>query len=378
MRIAISTSPVRGSRKEGLGVYLDNLLRELQEVDGSNEYFVFMPQSHRNGFDIHAANFSIVSMPDFAHHSEVNVLWHLSVYPLLLKRLHIDVLHLPEIRRIPAVKVCPTVMTIHDMVNVKIKGRVRGLRYLYYVTIIRYLPKVVDEICVVSGSTFRDVSKVIGQRDIRISLVYNGVSDRFKPRPRRQAFERLAKYDVPRKSILCVSRLEHPQKNHVTLLRAFAYLKQRRRLAHKLLLVGMRWTGHEVVLREIKRLNLDDDVKLYDYVPNEDLPFFYNVANFSVYPSLYEGFGLPVLEAMASGCPVIASNASSIPEITGNSALLFAPLDYKDLAEKIQALIDDNQLRHRLVQQGLEHASHFSWKTTAKRMVEIYERLNSS
>ncbi|MBI1922658.1 glycosyltransferase family 4 protein [Candidatus Poribacteria bacterium] len=376
MRIGLSTSSVIGTQIGGLGVYIRNLLLALQRVDHDNEYIIFMPHHHRGLFPVESPNFHIVDSTNFSNQPFPNVLWHLFVLPLLIRQYRIDVLHLPEVRRIPAFHACPMLLTVHDLVNFRVKGRVTGLRLLYRWFYSRALMSIPDRLMTPSESTRHDLAEILGYDSATIPVIPYGIYPQFRPYPRDESLAALAEYKVPARSILCVSRLEHPQKNHVTLLRAFAKLKLTRGLPHKLIFVGPNWNGHEVVDQEIDRLGLAEDVILYGYVPHELVPHFYNVAEVCVYPTLYEGFGLPALEALACGVPLITSRVSSLPEVVGDAGILFDPYRPDDLAEALARLIDDENLRTLYVQKGLARAAQFSWDRAALRTIELYSQLH--
>jgi len=167
--------------------------------------------------------------------------------------------------------------------------------------------------------------------------------------------------------------LEHPGKNHVRLLEAFAVLKRSTDLPHKLVLVGGRWNGAEVIHARVAELGLSDLVVFPGFVPNEALPALYAAADAFAFPSLFEGFGIPVLEAMASGTPVCAANTSSIPEVIGDAGLLFDPLDVPAMTDCLSRLLRDQPLRQRLIAAGIERAAGFTWDAAAKATLEELE-----
>jgi len=377
MRIAISTASLLGVTKQGEGVYLDQLLTGLQRIDPDNQYFIFMPKQHRAIFQIAAPNFHVIEISNVTSNPFLNVLWYLTAYPLLLAKYHIDVVHLPEIRRIPAVKVCAMVLTVADLVNFRIAGRAGRFRLIYNWLLCRFLLSSADVICVHAENTKRDLQEIWKVGSEKIRVIPHGIAPCFRPRERTEYSGFVSQYDIPDSAIVCVSRLEHPLKNHITLLRAFARLKERG-LPHTLLLVGKPGKGHATIEREIERLGIKDNVRLFGYVPEEDLPYFYNVSQLSVFPSLYEGFGYPVLESFASGVPLVASRSSSIVEVAGDAALLFEPHDEVELAEKMWMVLNDMELRNTLIQAGFKRAARFSVEEEARRTLELYQSLGGT
>jgi glycosyltransferase involved in cell wall biosynthesis len=209
----------------------------------------------------------------------------------------------------------------------------------------------------------------------RILVTYNGVSPMFRPLEGASSIplERLERLRIHPPYILGVGNLQ-PRKNLEGLLRAYADLRKRRSPPHRLVLVGQSsWQGHRVG-EEVARLGLADWVTLPGYLSNDDLVSLYNLADVFVYPSIYEGFGLPVIEAMACGTPVITSNVSSLPEVAANAAVFIDPESEAEISAALEQLIDDRGLRIRLREAGLARAKLFSWRRTAEQTIEAYRR----
>ena len=219
----------------------------------------------------------------------------------------------------------------------------------------------------VSSSTRSDVLARTRIDHDRVRVVPNGVDlSRFTPCA-TQATSSPAGIDGP--YLLYVARLEHPGKNHVTLLDAYRRLRDRG-VAHKLVLAGPRWQGSEAIDAVVDRLQLRDHVVFTNFVANEDLPGLYAGADAFVFPSLFEGFGIPLLEAMASGTPACVANVSSLPEVAGDAALLFDPLDPAEMADAMHRLLTDDVLRARLRARGLERCKGFTWDRAAQGVLD--------
>ena len=182
---------------------------------------------------------------------------------------------------------------------------------------------------------------------------------------------------LPRDFLLYIARLEHPGKNHVRLLEAFAELQGLAHRPYNLVLVGGRWNGAEVIEAKVKELGMEKQVIFPGFVPDETLPLLYAAADLLVFPSLYEGFGIPLLEAMASGTPVCASNISSIPEVVGDAGLLFDPMEPTAIAVAMHRLLEDQVLRDRFIARGLARAKNFTWDRSAAMVVEAMHRTAS-
>jgi glycosyltransferase involved in cell wall biosynthesis len=165
-----------------------------------------------------------------------------------------------------------------------------------------------------------------------------------------------------------------PHKNHKKLLEAIKIMKNRYGFNGQLVLSGIAMQANDAVLTEIGRLGLHDDVVVLGYLSHEELPYLYNLARLMVFPSLYEGFGIPLVEAMACGCPVVCSNVTSIPEVVGNAAMTFDPVSVEDMAERIWALWSDDSLQQDLKTKGLVRAKQFSWENMARQTIQVYEK----
>ena len=213
----------------------------------------------------------------------------------------------------------------------------------------------------------------------RIDVIYCGVGDEFfLDLPLAEIRAVLTDcYGLNFPYILYVGALEHPNKNLVRLLQAYDYARTRLNLKHKLLLVGPKRWKSDVIFDEIKRLHLDTEVAWLGYVPKTDLQYLYSAADLFVYVSLWEGFGLPVLEAMASGVPVIASNTSSLPEVVGDAGILVNPLTVSAIAEAMHHVLSDRDTQARLRQLGPQRARSFSWANSAAKLLQVFEAVYS-
>lgn len=239
---------------------------------------------------------------------------------------------------------------------------------------IRLSAKRASAIIADSESTRRDILRVVPIAPQKITAVPLGVSNVFKPMRTPGAFEEIRRrYQLPARIILCVGELQ-ARKNLPTLIRAYGRLVQQG-LTHSLVIAGRKGWMYDELFQAVQSLNLTDRVIFTGYVPEQDLPLLYNVADVFVYPSLYEGFGLPVLEAMACGIPVVTTNVSSMPEITGDAGVLVDPYDVDSMADAIRRVVVDREIHAELECKGLERARMFSWERTAKETVAVYERI---
>ena len=230
-----------------------------------------------------------------------------------------------------------------------------------------------DRVISVSEATRRDLERYAGVEHEIIDVVYNGADlEHFKHHDKKPATQRVQqKYNINAPYILYTARLEHPGKNHVRLLEAFANLKRKREIPHYLVLAGSPWFGAEAIYAATHKLGISEYVIFAGFVPNEELPDLYAGADMFAFPSLFEGFGIPLLEAMASGTPVVASNVASIPEVVQDAGLLFKPTRIEEIQDAIARLAKDAELRKTLVKLGLEQSQRFSWDDSAKQVWEI-------
>jgi glycosyltransferase involved in cell wall biosynthesis len=227
----------------------------------------------------------------------------------------------------------------------------------------------------VSETTRRDVVTRYGIPPERVRVVYHGVNPRFKPVRLAASQQIKDKYQLPDQYILAVGTIE-PRKNLVVLLEAYHVLRQHNPDL-QLVIAGKRGWHSEPFFERLQTLGLTDQVKLLGFVPDEDLPALYNFAEAFAFPSIYEGFGLPVLEAMACGTPVVCSNTSSLPEVAGEAALLLAPTDTRGWSTALQQVLDNPALRADLRQRGLRQAAQFTWAETAQQTLALYRTVGT-
>jgi len=299
----------------------------------------------------------------------VRALWEQLVQPQALRRVGADLAHGPVFVG-PLLASCPFVVTVHDLSFMRFPHFFHPAKRLYLSTLTRASVRRARRVIAVSAHAAQETSKLLGVERGKIDVVYHGVDARFEPLPAEEvAAFRVAK-QLPPRFVLFVGTLE-PRKNLVRLLEAFARLK---RSDLSLVLAGGRgWYDDEVFAR-VERLQLQGRIVCPGYVPAEELSLWYNAAEVFAYPSLYEGFGMPVLEAQGCGVPVLTSNLSSLPEAAGNGALLVDPRSVEAIAEGLERLLEDKHLREALRRRGLAHAAGFCWHKTAAETVAVYQR----
>jgi len=352
----------------GINTYTYNLVKELIKLYKDIYLIEYSPDNVFNNIP------KIIVPNPFQKFSRI-YLWH----PYLALKLNfneypLDIVHsLNQGPGIFKLKKQRYIITVHDLLPI-VFPRVRPLKVvLVYKFLIPRALKTADAIIAVSYNTKRDIIKYFKIPEEKIRVIYNGVNENYKPLSEKEVEKIHQKYDINYPFILYVGRLAF-HKNIPTLLKAFYKLKKYN-LPHKLIIIGKKDWKYKDIFDLVDRLNLHKDVIFLGYVPNEDLPALYNAADLFVYPSLYEGFGLPPLEAMACGTPVVTSNTSSLPEVVGDAGIMVEPYDVDGFAKAMYEILTNDGLREELRKKGLKRAKLFNWRKTAEETLEVYEEV---
>jgi len=375
MKIGISAFGTDGG-KSGISQYAANVVGRLINLAPEHDFVAFINRADAAWVQTWHPRLTVIALPDWTGHPVASIFWHLAALPRLLRRHHCDVVFMPAgNRRLAWSYGVPSVGTVHDFSQLHVPQKYDAARMFYIMRVLPRMMRRLTRVIAVSESTRRDLESFARVPRSRIRVIYNGADlKRFTPRPRATARAELPPdLKIPDPYVLYIARLEHPGKNHVRLLEAFAALKRETALPHKLVLVGGRWGGAEVIEARVRALGLTDQVVFPGFVPDAAIPALYAAADALAFPSLFEGFGIPVLEAMASGTPVCAADTSSIPEVVGDAGLLFAPLDVPAMTASLTRLLQDQELRQRLIAAGLERASRFTWDAAARAVLEELE-----
>jgi glycosyltransferase involved in cell wall biosynthesis len=303
----------------------------------------------------------------------LNIGWHQAALPALCQRRKYDVLFLPAAsRRTVLWAPCPTIGTVHDMSPFHIDGKYDFSRSVYQTRVLPQMLKRLTHIIAISESTKRDIQQYAGVPDNRITVIHHAADTSiFYPRAREAASNSISHYGIRAPYIIYTSRIESPGKNHLRLIRAFEQIKQDDGVPHQLVLAGADWHGAEEVHQAAAKSRFSSDILLTGYVKGEDLPNLYCGADLMVFPSLFEGFGLPILEAMSCGVPVACSNNSSMPEIAGDAAELFDPLNVESIAKSMLSILSSPEKAADIGRRGLDRAGEFSWGKTARKTLDV-------
>ncbi len=360
---------VRRVRDFGIGTYIRGLLHALAAIDQSNEYILVALPEDEGSFSGLPPNFNTVTYRKSDSYSLNHV-----AFPLFLHRLQPSLVHIP-LNQVPLFMMEPYVVTIHDMASLLFEGgsglRMQTRRFLLRRGLLR-----AKRIMAVSEATRRDVHDALGIPADRIRLVYNAPNpDFFRPAAGERA-RILERYQIDYPFLLYAGNIR-PQKNIPRLVEAFAVAREHlsRHPVYRdlhLIIIGDEISRYPSVRRAVIQTRVEKAVRFLGFVPFEALRIFFESAALFVFPSLYEGFGLPPLEAMATGTPVVASNVSSLPEVLGDAALLVNPENVFEIARAIQEALLDEDLRGELIAKGKAQAARYSWDRTAREVLEVY------
>ncbi len=380
MRIGIDLRCLEEEKISGVGEYALEIVKNLLEIDRKNKYIIFSNswKQRSKNFDF-LKKYSRVELKRFRYPNRILnfFLWYFD-WPKIDRLIGgVDIFFAPNINFLAVSKKCPLVATFHDLSFERFTEffGIKTRLWHYYFVNPRRLVKKLKQVIAVSQSTKNDLEELYKINKEKISIIYHGVSEDYKVisrnDPKLLAVQR--KYHLPYKFILYLGNIE-PRKNVSSLIKAYKELKKEG-LAfkeYKLILAGkVSPLCYNIVGKE------KDNIILIGYVNRVDKPFIYNLASLFVYPSFFEGFGMPVLEAMACGTPVITSNTSSLPEVAGKAALMIDPHRPQELLEAMKSILLDKKLYNTLRERGLKQSQNFSWKKSAKETLQIFENLKN-
>jgi glycosyltransferase involved in cell wall biosynthesis len=377
MRIALNAqllSQAAGYRSGGINRVIYGLLGELARDPRGHHYDVFVPElpPRPERVDGAARGLDAVRFLITGTHTQrpsLRVAWEQSVLPMELARLQPDLVH-GLAYALPLGWPGPAVVTIFDLSFLRFPETLRRGSRLYLATATRLAARRARRIVTISRAIRADIVRLLTVDPAKVEVAYPAVDERYRPAPRAELDAFRQARQLPDAFVFSLGTLE-PRKNMVGLLEAYAGLPRPR---PPLYLAGGEGWAYTPIFNRMRELRLERDVRLVGFVPESELPLWYNAARLFAYPSLYEGFGLPVLEAMACGTPVITSNVASLPEVGGQAALLVAPEDRSALTNAVQRVLDDADLRRAMSAAGRLQARQFSWETMVDRTVSAYNR----
>lgn len=360
-------------RGAGISWYIFNLLKNL--AGASPDFFNYSAFLSDRSFQHQADRLALHFSRLPTHRPVVRIFWEQLVQPLALRRTGVDLLHALAFVA-PLAAPCPFVVTVYDLSFLRYPEAFRPFNRRYLAHFTTRSVRRARAVITISESTRRDVVNFLGAPPDKVHTIYCGVDEKFRPLPAAQVAAFKARHRLPDRFVLFLGTLE-PRKNIEGLINAYAQWRRRDAQAPLLVLAGGKGWYYNQIFKLVESLNLTESIHFPGYVPQEELPLWYNAANLFVYPSHFEGFGLPVLEAMACGTPVITSTASSLPEVAGpdGAAQLVDPQNAGALAEALGRVMGQAELRRAMSRQGLVQAAKFSWQKTAAETVNIYRQV---
>jgi glycosyltransferase involved in cell wall biosynthesis len=356
------------TERGGIVVYAKNVLRSILEIDSSNEY-VFMYRHNQNMGEF--ADFCNVT--ERVIHAPNKLLWDQVAVPRLAKRERLDLIYNPKLS-IPLMTQCKTVLVMHGGAQFVVPHVFKWYDRMYFKSANRLFCKKADAIITMTRTGARDIIERMGAVPSKVHIINEGFNENCRVLDSKETEVIKQKYSLPDQYILFLGGIS-PLKNFTNLLRAYHNVKAL--FPHKLVVVGFNRWKYSKDLQMIDQLGLRDRMVFCGFVPDEEVPAFYNLADLFMLPSLYEGFGIPVLEAMACGCPVITTQTGCSPEVAGDAALLVDPYNPEAIADAIGRVLSDERLRKNLIEKGLARAKQFSWRKCAAETLATFESVAS-
>jgi len=380
MKIALNATAFLPGQMGGMETYFRNLFQALQDVDKNNDYALLCDTNYMKELPIFNLNFKTVA----CNYTKPSCMWFLrsvirhttgiDILRPIINRLRVDVIHHPFSFLNPLHYTIPSVLTFHDMQHEffpeyfsSYEMKVRGEFY-------RPSAEQATRIIAISEHVKMCLVKKYEIVPDKIDVVYFGYDPRHRIVEDLEAKENLRLRYGLHKPFMYYPAATWPHKNHKRLLAALKLMKEEHRFDGQLVLSGIAMQKNNKVLEKIKQLGLHDDVTVLGYVPYDDLPYLYNLARMMVFPSLFEGFGFPLIEAMACGCPIACSNVTSLPEVVGDAGVTFDPDCVEEITQKVMLLWNDDALRKRLAIRGVERATLFTWDKSAHQTIETYKK----
>lgn len=355
MKIAIDVQTTMG-KPTGFGFYVSNLVENLKKTQNGHKYLLVEPDSEK----------------DFS--TPKRFFWDQLTYPMVAKKHGAELLHQPCFSA-PFIFKGPVVITIHDLISMLFPENIPFASRMFYSKWMPITYRKATKIITISQSTKNDIVRLLKIPSEKITVIPLAVEEKYKKAVSKSELEKVKqKYKIKDDYILHVGTLE-PRKNLQFLIKIFAKLIQDKKNDNlNLVIVGKKGWYFEGLFELVKKEQLEDRVIFTGYVDDEDKPAIYQGAKIFAFPSLYEGFGLPPLEAMASGVPVISSNTSSMPEVVGDAGILLSPKDEKAWIEALTLVNNDSAKRSSMIEANKKQIQKFAWEKTAQKTIEIYEQ----
>jgi len=381
MKIIIDASPAVND-STGIGRYGANLIQTLPKVDSKNHYLYFYNYIRdKNGQKarfIKTINYpNVVSKKVLLPGKLKEAIWGQKFFdPLERLAGDYDVFHGLNFLSVTK-KARNVIVTIHDLTFLLYPHFITAGYPEYFAIFTKRALQQAKKVITISSATATDINKFFPGYGEKIKIIPLGVEERFfMPAKVSEKTHVRVKYQLPDKFILFLGTLE-PRKNIENLIQAYYKLSASLKDKYRLIIAGKKGWLYEQIFQKVGDLNLEGNVLFLDYVDDKDLPILYQLASLFAYPSFYEGFGLPVLEAMASGVPVLCSNTSSFPELVGEAALMVEPISFYPIKKGLERILKSKVLQAKFGKAGKERALQFSWGKTARETLKVYKEVNS-
>jgi glycosyltransferase involved in cell wall biosynthesis len=380
MKIALNAMSFAPCRMGGVETYFRNLLRSLQEVDTDNDYYLLCNERHLDSLPLNNPRF----MPVPSRFAKPSPLWYLRVaikdstgidiLRPLVNRLKVDIIHHPFSILNPMGLKIPSVLTFIDMQHEFFPENFSSNDLKARKALYRPSAEQAARIIAISEHAKSCLVERYLIKPEKIDVVHIGYGEQFRVIDDSELLNTVRNRYGLHKPFIYYPAATWPHKNHKRLLAALKLMRERYGFDGQLVLSGISMQSNDEVLKEIGRLGLQNDVTLLGYLPHEELPCLYNLARLMLFPSLFEGFGIPLVEAMACGCPIACADVTSIPEVVGDAALSFDPCSIEEIAEITWKLWSDDAVRQDSIVRGLERVKQFSWENMARQTVGVYKK----
>jgi glycosyltransferase involved in cell wall biosynthesis len=377
MRIGIEAQRLFRPKKHGMDIVALELIRNLQRIDKKNQYFIFVKPDQDDDVVCETANFHIVRIGGGPY-----PYWEQILLPKEIRKYNLDLLHCTS-NTAPLNVHVPLIVTLHDIIFLEQWNFTKGSTYqiagnLYRRWNVPRMVKKAKQLITVSQNEKTNIDRHFNFTPEKVVAIHNGVGTQFQKISDPAALARVkAKYHLPDRYVFYLGNTD-PRKNLHGVLRALSILRKNNRLDFRLQMLDIEHSFLQKAAGEIGDPEVMDYIGLCGYVPEADLPVIYSMAEIFLFPSLREGFGIPILEAMNTQVPVVTSNSSSMPEVAGDAALLIDPKDPEEIATAIDRLRNDVDLRNDLIRRGLKRAQQFSWQGVAERYLQTYHQVKNN
>jgi glycosyltransferase involved in cell wall biosynthesis len=371
MRIGLNTLFLVPGAVGGSETYARSLVTHLGRIDRHNQYLLFTNRENSDTFGLAGGNFQEIICPIKASFRPTRILWEQVVLPFQARRHRIDVLHSLGYTA-PVMAPCRSVVTIYDLNFLRHPEDFSRISALTLRALVPLAARRSDHIITLSENSLREIVSSLRVSREKVSVTYPAANQYGARLESTDAKQIRQVYGIHGRFILTVAA-SHPHKNLRRLLEAYKILRTKYSTEHQLVMVGLKGRDHTRLLKSIAVLSLQGKAVATGWIPAASLASLYGAADVFVFPSLYEGFGLPVLEAMEHGIPVVSSNVPSLCEAAGDATIAVDPYDEESMAAAVHRVLVDQALRESLIEKGYQHSSSFSWEKTARQTLAVYE-----